>query len=113
MSQSRDRDRQQRRFVGRVRIFNEQRRQEFAQAGFPLVPEDQHMALEDYLDISRRRHLTSIPLFKLQLHMLEDLITAERLISQYKQKKQELVREPAAEQHESPGSAPLKRLLPR
>lgn len=105
MSQSRDRDRQQRRFVGRVRIFNEQRRQEFAQAGFPLVPEDQHMALEDYLDISRRRHLTSIPLFKLQLHMLEDLITAERLISQYKQKKQELVREPAAEQHESPGSA--------
>jgi hypothetical protein len=30
-------------------MFNEQRRQEFAQAGFPVLPEEQQMVLEDYL----------------------------------------------------------------
>jgi len=75
-----------RRFTGRVRAFTEQRRQEFSQAGAPILPEDQQMVLGDYLDISRRRHLTLMPLFKLQLHMLQDIVTAEQGIKQYKEK---------------------------
>lgn len=81
---------QRRRFVGKVRKFTERSRQEFAQAGFPLVPEDQMMVLEDYLDISRRRHGATIPLFKLQLHMLQDLVVAEKGVAQYKRRLKEL-----------------------
>jgi len=51
------------------------------------------MVLEDYLDISRRRQLTIVPLFKLQLHMLQDLVTAERMIGQYRQKAKEILGE--------------------
>jgi hypothetical protein len=86
-----------RRFTGRVRAFTEQRRQEFAQAGAPILPEDQQMVLTDYLDISRRRHLTLMPLFKLQLHMLQDIATDERGIKQYKGKIAEMAASESAE----------------
>ena len=74
----------QRRFIGRVRIFNEQRQRESAEAGHPLVPDEQLAVLEDYLDISRRRNLTRIPMFKLQMHMLQDLVVAEKGIGEYR-----------------------------
>lgn len=86
--------RPRRRFVSKTRIFTEQRRREFAEAGFPLVPEDQLLVLEDYLDISRRRSLSVLPLFKLQLHMLQDLVIAEKAIGSYKRKLKEMSGEP-------------------
>lgn len=91
MSQSSGSGQTRRKFVGRVRLFNERRRREFAEAGFPLVPEDALTVLEDYLDISRRRHLMLMPLFKLQLHILQDLIVAEQMTTKYKARKAELL----------------------
>ena len=44
------------------------------------------MVLEDYLEISRRRQGTLMPLFKLQLHMLQDLVLAEKAGGHYKKK---------------------------
>jgi hypothetical protein len=44
----------------------------------------EQMILEDYLYISLKRRANAAPLFKLQLFILEDLITAERAIAGYK-----------------------------
>jgi hypothetical protein len=48
------------------------------------------MMLEDFLDISRRRSLTRLPLFKLQMYMLQGLVIAERAIAHYRQVLNEL-----------------------
>jgi hypothetical protein len=85
-----------------IKIFDEQRRKEFEAAGSPLVPEDQLMMYEDYLDISRRRHLTRLPLFKLQAHMLQDLLVAERMLGQYREELKKLIGRTPSEADEEP-----------
>jgi hypothetical protein len=44
------------------------------------------MVLEDYLEIARRRRDKAIPLFKVQMHMLEDLVLTQQLIKLVKQR---------------------------
>lgn len=47
------------------------------------------MVLEDYLHISLLRRHTPLPLFKLQIHLVQDLVLAEKAIADYKQKREE------------------------
>ena len=47
------------------------------------------MILEDYLNISLTRRSNQLHLFKLQLHMLQDLITSEHAIAANKRLKKE------------------------
>ena len=73
-------------FEARLRVFTDKRRRHLlAAGGGALLSEDLHMGLEDYLHISRRRRLAPMPMFKLQIHMVQDLVIAEKNIVQCKQ----------------------------
>ncbi len=77
-------------FTTRLTAFTEKRRLELASAAsFGILPQAQHMILEDYLHISLIRRMDPLPLFKLQLNLVNDLVVAEKAISEYKQRKEE------------------------
>ena len=67
----------QAKFTARLAVFDEKRRRQLASAaGATLLPEEQHMVLEDYLHISLVRRHNPLPLFNLQMNLLEDLVLA-------------------------------------
>ncbi len=77
-------------FTARLTAFDEKRRRQLASAqGAALLPDEQHMILEDYLHISRVRRRSPLPLFKLQMHLVQDLVLAEKAIAGYKEKRRE------------------------
>src|SRR5438876_1635242 len=85
------------RFTARFTAVDERRRAEIRAAfAFPVPARERNMVLEDYLAISRQRRSTFLPLVKLQLHMLEDLMTVEHMIAEYKRRKESLEADPPA-----------------
>ncbi len=82
------------RFRARITVFNEQRRRQLSSAvGGATIPEELHMVLEDYLHISLKRREAPLSLFKLQMHMIQDLAVAEQAIAQYKQEREERLKQ--------------------
>jgi hypothetical protein len=69
----------------------DKRRQQmlFSQSGIYLTP-DQLMVFEDYLHISVRRQSNAFPLMNLQLHLLQDLIRVQNVLSGLKERKDKL-----------------------
>lgn len=77
-------------FKSKFTIFDENRRRLLRSgAGGIFLHEEQRMILEDYLHISILRSADRLPLFKLQMHMLQDLVLSEKAIAEYKKRKQE------------------------
>ncbi len=77
-------------FRARLAYFSEHRRRELISAvGRGMLPEEQHMVLEDYLHISLKRRSEPLPLFKLQIHMIQDLGIAEKTVSHYKTERED------------------------
>ena len=75
----------QTRFIARVTAFDENRQRQIASAASaPIVPEDLHMLLEDYLHITRVRRSNALPLFRVQMTLLSELVSCERAIAHYK-----------------------------
>jgi len=85
----------QARFFARITAFDESRQRQIASAAsFPIVPEDVHMLLEDYLHITRIRRGNGFPLFRVQLALLDELVSCEKTIAHYKReliKREDLV----------------------
>ena len=78
------------RFKARFVIFNQKRRRQLeSAAGSALLPEEEEMILEDHLHITSIRRQNPLPLFRVQLSMLTDLVTSEQAIAQYKSMKEE------------------------
>ena len=74
----------------RFAVFNEKRRRQIqSAAGSALLPEELEMMLEDQLHITLVRRDSPLPLFKVQMSMLADLVTSEHAIAQYKKAKEE------------------------
>ena len=77
-------------FRARLTVFTEQRRRELSSAvGGGFIPQEQHMVLEDYLHISLKRREAPLSLFKLQVHMIQDLGVAEQAIAHCKREREE------------------------
>ena len=80
-------------FRARLTFFNEERRRRLISAvGGATLPEEQHMVLEDYLHRSLKRRQAPLPLFKLQIHMIQDLTVAEQAIAHYKREREECLK---------------------
>lgn len=78
------------RLKARFVVFNQKRRSQLeSAAGSALLPEEEEMILEDYLHITSIRRQNALPLFRVQLSMLTDLVTSEQAIAQYKKAKEE------------------------
>ncbi len=78
------------RFTARLTAFDENRRKQLeSAAGGGLLPSEQHMVLEDHLRTSLIRRNTFLPLFKLQMNLLQDLVLAEKAIAAYKERIEE------------------------
>lgn len=78
------------RLKARFQVFNEKRRRQLQSvAGSALLPEELEMMLEDQLHITLLRRQNPLPLFKVQMSMLTDLVTSEHAIAQYKKAKEE------------------------
>lgn len=84
----------ERRFEQKLVAHTEQRRRLLEEAGgTPLIPRAYFEILEDYLLISRRRAKSQLPLFNLQLTLLDLLSTHEQAVSHYKNEKKRLERQ--------------------
>jgi hypothetical protein len=80
-------------FTARTKAFKDKQNRQFNAAlditVYPGVKE-RYLVLEDYLHISLVRRHNTWPLFKLQEHMLWDLVLAEKGITQNKQRRKDL-----------------------
>jgi len=93
----------------RFAVFNEKRRRQFqSAAGSALLPEELEMMLEDQLHITLVRRDSPLPLFKVQMSMLTDLVTSEHAIAHYKKAKEERERQPG---NDVPGKDQLEEEL--
>ena len=78
------------RVKARFEIFNEKRRRQIESVrGSALLPEEHEMILEDFLRITSIRRKNALPLFKVQLSMLVDLVTSEQAVTKYKKAMEE------------------------
>jgi hypothetical protein len=87
---NKDANKSDERLKARFEVFTEKRRRQITSvAGSALIPEEHEMILEDHLHITLLRRNNPLPLFKVQLAMLTDLVTSEQGIRQYKKAKTE------------------------
>lgn len=87
---NKDANKSEERLKARFEVFTEKRRRQITSvAGSALIPQEHEMILEDHLHITLLRRNSPLPLFKVQLAMLTDLVTSEQAISQYKKAKTE------------------------
>jgi hypothetical protein len=85
------------RIKARFEVFNEKRRRQLqSAAGSALLPEEIEMMLEDQLHITLVRRDSPLPLFKVQMSMLADLVSSEHAISHYKRAKPEQQPQPGS-----------------
>ena len=85
-----------RKYSRRSIAFDEFRRKQVSIFGGRAIPAAEHlMVLEDHLDIAMRRRNNAYPLFKLQMALLTDLITAEKAVADCKKKIEDLKTAPA------------------
>lgn len=87
------------RITARLAVFDEKRRRHIESVGGVGLPfSEPEMILEDYLHISLTRRKNPLPVFKVQLNMLRDLVTSEMAISKYKREREICETELKAEQ---------------
>jgi hypothetical protein len=78
------------RFHARFTMMDKRRQQMLFSRGGTYLTHDQLMVFEDYLHISVRRQSNAFPLMHLQLHLLQDLIRVQSVLSDLKGRKDKL-----------------------
>ena len=77
-------------FQARFTMMDKRRRQMLFSRGGTYLTQDRLMVFEDYLHISLRRRFNAFPLMQLQLHLLQELIRVQNVLSDLKKRKEKL-----------------------
>jgi hypothetical protein len=83
-------DEKRKKFEGRFTMMGKRRRQMLFSLDGTYLTQDRLMVFEDYLHISIRRQSNAFPLMQLQLHLLQDLVYVQKVLSELKGQKDKL-----------------------